>query len=59
MHKDIKPKNVLVKGTTVYLTDFGTARIWEDDTGTTTTGGAAVFTPRYCAPEVADKNVGA
>ena len=50
-HKDIKPENILVKGETVYLTDFGIALDFEYLTsGTTTedTGKSWV----YCAPEM-------
>jgi len=55
-HEDIKPRNVLVKGAKVLLTDFGTARIWEDD-GRSTTNSVAARTPKYCAPEVGDNKV--
>lgn len=55
-HEDIKPRNVLVKGAKVLLTDFGTARIWEDD-GRSTTNSVAARTPKYCAPEVGDSKV--
>ena len=51
-HKDIKPENILVKQQYVYLTDFGTSRSWDHDASKSTRGTAAVFTPRYCAPEV-------
>lgn len=57
-HKDIKPQNVLVKGTTILLTDFGTARVWEEGDRTTTEGPVSAYTPRYSAPEVADNYVG-
>jgi serine/threonine protein kinase len=56
-HKDIKPQNVLVKGTTILLTDFGTARVWEEGDRTTTEGPISAYTPRYSAPEVADNYV--
>lgn len=52
-HKDIKPKNILVKNRDVLLADFGTSHNWSDDTKNTTEGTARGFTPRYCAPEVA------
>lgn len=52
-HKDIKPQNVLVKGHQVFLTDFGISLDWSE-LGQSTTTGATVKTPRYCAPEVAD-----
>jgi serine/threonine protein kinase len=56
-HKDIKPRNILIKGETVLLTDFGLARDWEDTTGgqSTTFNTIPPFTPTYCAPEVADE----
>lgn len=50
-HKDIKPANILVKGESVYLADFGIALDWENrSSGTTTedTGKSWV----YCAPEM-------
>lgn len=50
-HRDIKPSNILVRNTTVYLTDFGTSRIIPEDA---TTGTASVYGPmtrRYVAPE--------
>lgn len=50
-HKDIKPKNILVNGDQVLLTDFGVAIDWEDSTTPTTTGPYSV-TRRYAAPEV-------
>lgn len=51
-HKDLKPRNILVKEETVLLTDFGLALDWTDAQSTTfatLTG----FTRKYCAPEVA------
>ena len=56
-HKDVKPQNILVKGTDVYLTDFGTSLSWSDDTRSTTSGIVGAFTKRYCSPEVADQEV--
>jgi serine/threonine protein kinase len=56
-HKDIKPKNILVKNREVFLADFGTSHNWSDDTRSTTEGTARGFTPRYCAPEVAHHGV--
>ena len=49
-HKDIKPSNILVKGTNVLLTDFGMARDW-GDVGQTTTHEEVRRTPLYCSPE--------
>ena len=51
-HKDIKPQNILVKGVNVLLTDFGLARDFSGDAGSTTSGRCAL-SPRYCSPEVA------
>lgn len=51
-HKDIKPQNVLVKGSQVFLTDFGISLDWTE-LGESTTSGVTIKTPRYCAPEVA------
>jgi hypothetical protein len=55
-HGDLKPKNILVKGANILLTDFGTTRFWEDD-GRSTTNSLAECTIPYCAPEVADRKV--
>jgi len=50
-HEDLKPQNVLVKSGNVLLTDFGSARLWEDD-ARSTTGSVVACTIRYSAPEV-------
>ena len=50
-HKDIKPENILVKGESVFLTDFGISLDFEHlSSGTTTedTGKSWI----YCAPEM-------
>ena len=52
-HRDIKPENILVKGETVYLTDFGISLDWELLSGSTTSENSAK-TWIYCAPEVAE-----
>lgn len=58
-HKDIKPQNILVKSGRVLLTDFGTSRSWADDSRGTTVGThSQAFTKAYCAPEVAQHEVG-
>lgn len=49
-HKDIKPENILVKGDTVYLADFGTSKVCLDG-HLTTNGEPKEGTPRYWAPE--------
>lgn len=50
-HKDLKPANVLIRGSDVFVTDFGISR---DLFGETTTGSReepTERTPMYCAPE--------
>lgn len=54
-HKDIKPKNILVKGATILWTDFGLARDAADETGLSTSGPVRAMTLMYCAPEVAEE----
>lgn len=49
-HKDIKPENILVKGDTIYLADFGTSKVCLDG-HLTTNGEPKEGTPRYWAPE--------
>lgn len=50
-HKDVKPANILISSSEVYLSDFGTSRDFSaTESGTS---GSALMTPRYCAPEVA------
>lgn len=54
-HKDIKPKNILVKGSRVYITDFGTARLRDVDSGDATEPTASTMVAvslKYAAPEV-------
>jgi serine/threonine protein kinase len=57
-HKDIKPANILISRLAIYLTDFGLATQWNEDTKSHTTKEAVgAFTPKYAAPEVMDDNV--
>ena len=51
-HKDIKPKNILVKRGKVYITDFGICRDWLAETRSTTKGPVGPFSMAYAAPEV-------
>ena len=50
-HKDIKPQNILVKDSKVFLTDFGISKTWTDVESTTDS--ISAMTPMYAAPEVA------
>ena len=56
-HKDIKPSNVLVRRSEVYLTDFGTSMHWDDSSQSTTMGTVPARTPKYCSPEVWNQEV--
>jgi len=51
-HKDIKPRNVLVKGDKIYFTDFGSAHMFSEGGESTTTGRPSGHTRTFCAPEV-------
>jgi serine/threonine-protein kinase len=50
LHRDIKPGNVLFKGATPKLTDFGLAKMIREGGGLTTTRGL-MGTVRYCSPQ--------
>jgi serine/threonine protein kinase len=51
-HRDVKPGNILIKGSTVILADFSISKdVWDEMT-TKTTGRVDRRTPMYCAPEV-------
>jgi serine/threonine protein kinase len=54
-HKDLKPQNILVKGTSILITDFGTALDWTDRSRATTTGDPGPISINYAAPEVVDR----
>lgn len=51
-HKDIKPSNILVHGSNILITDFGTSRDWTDLNKSTTESRLNGVTRRYAAPEV-------
>lgn len=52
LHRDIKPSNVLIsKDGSIYLTDFGLARMMEGSSSLT--GDAIIGTPHYISPEQA------
>ncbi|KAL1597984.1 hypothetical protein SLS60_008472 [Paraconiothyrium brasiliense] len=55
-HKDIKPNNILVNHGNVLFTDFGLSLDFGDADGSTTTGIPNGMSPRYCAPEVAERD---
>jgi len=51
-HKDIKPQNILVKGSQIFLADFGNATHFFDLACQDPSGERKVtMTPMYCAPE--------
>ncbi|OCL13410.1 kinase-like protein, partial [Glonium stellatum] len=52
-HKDIKPKNILIKDGNILLTDFGMALDW-NESGQTTTNQEQRKSPKYCAPETTE-----
>jgi len=51
IHRDLKPQNIFLDGTTYKILDFGVSRL--SDLGDTLTSGHLVGTPSYMAPEQA------
>jgi len=51
IHRDLKPQNIFLAGTTYKILDFGVSRL--ADLGDTLTSGHLVGTPSYMAPEQA------
>jgi hypothetical protein len=54
-HKDIKPRNILVKGGDVIFADFGSSHAFLDGGNSTTEGPSYGHTKMYCAPEVIEQ----
>ncbi|KAL8950593.1 MAG: hypothetical protein Q9222_003373 [Ikaeria aurantiellina] len=50
-HEDLKPSNIIHRGSEIYLTDFGSSTRFDFE-GTTSTASAARSTRRYQAPEL-------
>lgn len=53
IHRDIKPKNILIFGEVLKISDFGLSRFIEESTRTLTFKGMG--TPLYMAPEIWEK----
>lgn len=52
VHRDLKPQNILVdKEDSIYVSDFGLAKSFEESSAGLTKTGAFLGTPRYMSPE--------
>ncbi|KAK2745520.1 hypothetical protein FQN57_003645 [Myotisia sp. PD_48] len=51
-HKDLKPSNILLRGSHIYISDFGLALDWSDQSKSRTEGTIGAWSPDYAAPEV-------
>ena len=55
-HKDITPRNILIKDNKIFVTDFGLSLDWSEVSKSKTDGPRGKVTRDYVAPEVWDEN---